>query len=156
MKKETLRLYRRFRETGYRADESIRGAKIVAKFDELEMDGLVRLQTQAERENYFDVYGKPGGYVDGYGRRVSAKQEYEELAAEIDRHGCYHVYSEFFDGTEWQFVDSLGMRVCNDPTSPFENCCVSDLMQAAIVSLQAFWEAEQPGEYDFAELEESI
>lgn len=88
-------------------------------------------------ENYFDVYGEPDGYTDIFGKWHSPEQERKEIEESIDRLGCWYVFSEYFDGEEWQRSDGVGM--CSgyrNPVCPFQNCYVPDLMEAAIDALE--------------------
>lgn len=125
--------YLALRQAGYGAAESLSAAKTIVEFRAFEADGLVRLRAEDEEENYFSVYGEPEGYVDGHGRRVSAKQEREEIIASIERDGLWICISEYFDGDEWQMADSIGMNCgYRNPLDPVANCYVPDLMRAAL------------------------
>lgn len=130
-----------------RAACALASALTLAEFERAQAAGLVRLRTEDDPENYFDVYGKPEAYTNGNGRRVSAKQAYTELCALLDRTGNVRVIAEYFDGYCWQHVDSIGQCAgYNNPLSPFENCYVVDLMRSALdlgAAVRADMELEQ-------------
>lgn len=127
-----MKYYQQFRKAGHDAKSALQNAKIYEQWLILE-DETVRLRALPEEESYFDVYGKPDGYVNQFGRRVSAEQERKEICETIERDGCWCVFSEYFDGEKWQYADSVGMCTgYNNPISPFQNWYVPDLMQAAI------------------------
>ncbi len=144
------KLYQRLRWAGYHAKHALSAARSVAEFQEMEGRGLVRLRAEQETENYFDVYGEPEGYVNSFGRKISAEQERKEMVAAWERDGIWCCLSEYStDGGEtWELADSVGM--CDgykDPLSPFQNCYVPDLMRAALDQLQANWTADLCGEH---------
>ena len=126
------KLYRRFRAAGYSAQSALHAAKVYSAFSDRDD---VRIMADDEQENYFDVYGEPEGYVNLFVRNVTADQERDELVEQIERNGCYCVYSQARDpqSGKWRVVDSVGMCVgYRDACSPFDNEHVIDLMQAAI------------------------
>ena len=131
--------YTNFRKAGYRPVESLRSARILIEWKgyENEYDDFVRIIVEWEQESYFDVYGDPEGYTDQFGRHHSPEQAKQEIINQIELNGCLHVISEVnvsndADQPEWEMVDSIGMCVgYDDATSPFENCYVPDLMNAA-------------------------
>lgn len=129
-----MKTYQQFRQAGFSASESLRNAKICARFADLESQGLVRLRAIPEEEDYFSVYGEPDGYTDLNGRRVSAEQEREELCATIDRDGCWRIRSEWRETEDslWNLADDIGMCVYKNPLCPLQNCYVPSLMRAAI------------------------
>lgn len=104
---------------------------------ERESDGQVRIVAEPEVENYFDSYGEPDGI-----------KERAELEALLERYGCWWVAAEYFDGSNWICADSVGMCAgYADPTDPFQNCYVTQLMRTALDQLSNQWEAEQSGEH---------
>ncbi len=121
------REYAQARKAGYSARESLRTARILREWDNLESAGLVRLRAEGEQEGYFDVYGEP----------VSAKER-AEIERYLDLWGCYCCLAEYLDtrGT-WQVADSIGMCVYANPLDPLENWYIPDLMQSAIDSANA-------------------
>lgn len=125
------RLYRQARAKGYAATYAIRIARVASAFYDR---SDVRLEAQPEEESYFAGWGQPEGYVNGYGRRVSAKEELAELEHLLETNGNYCVFSEYLDARgDWQLADSIGHCMgYDDPTSPVENCYVVDLMEAAM------------------------
>lgn len=126
------RQYALARKAGWRAHEALYAARAIADFESLGEDA-VRLRAEPEDENYFDVYGEPEGYTDIHGRHVSPEQERKNIERSIERDGCWYVFSEWFDGDEWQQADGVGMCAgYNDPLSPFENWYIPDLMRAAV------------------------
>lgn len=104
-----------------RAVCALRDARTVAEFEELESQGLVRIKAEPEQESYFDVYGEPDNE-----KERKATEDY------LERWGCWAVFSEYFDGDDWQHADCIGMCVYADPMSPVENDYVPELMRAAI------------------------
>ncbi len=138
--KELVRDYSRFRGAGYGAAQSLRAAKACAEFRKLESAGLVRVRYEEEQEDYFSVFGEPEGYTDLNGKRVSAKQEREEMCRTLERDGCWIVFTEYraSESDAWAIADSVGM--CSgykNPVSPTENCYVPDLMRAAVKAVEA-------------------
>ncbi len=127
-----MREHKPFMLYGSDAQCSLDAAKTVLAFRELERQGKVRLRAIPEDENYFDVYGKP-----------DSKAEYDQIVDSLERIGCFCVVSERFDGCpvcgrgEWELCDSIGMCVCENPLSPYENGYVIDLMNAAIKAVEA-------------------
>ena len=132
--------YRLFRKAGYSAHDALRNARIYDQFTDLENDERVRISAEIEDENYFHVYGEPDGYTQSDGRRISASQARIEIEKLIARNGLWCVIAyykqqpcEKCQAVEaWQIADSVGMVIEVDPTNPFTNCYVIDLMQAAI------------------------
>ncbi len=126
---EIVRLYCRFRDAGIGhivgeyAAGCLRAAKTYYQFRVLEAAGKVRIAAEPEEDNYFDVYGEP-----------DTKQEREAIVAALEQHGCWHVYTEVKCHCcgNWERADSIGMCVYSNPTSPFENDYVIDLMRRAI------------------------
>ena len=111
-------------------------ARTLQQWAEAEAAGLVRIEAEPEQDNYFDVYGAPD--TDG---------ERKQIEAELDRVGCWVVFTEVNHGTEgtgddWQHADSIGMCVYANPCDPFQNCYVVDLMAAALGQIP------QPGNVD--------
>jgi len=113
--------------TGRQAEMALRDARILAEWRELESEGKVRLIAEPEQESYFDVYGEP-----------DSEKERKAIVEALEDKGCYWVASEYLttcDNDEhevWEQADSIGMCVYDDPTDPFENCYVIDLMSSAI------------------------
>lgn len=131
------KLYAKFRKAGESASRALYAAKILNKWNDLESDGLVRIRAEAEQESYVDVYGKTEAYTDMNGRRVTEEEALKELYAILERDGCWVVFTEYMDGEEWERADSVGMCTgYSDPTSPFQNCYVPDLMSAAIEAIE--------------------
>lgn len=112
-----------------RAACALNHARTLDAWRRAEVAGLVRLRSEPERENYFDVYGEPDD-----------ERERASIVAEIERNGCWWVVSEYWDGEDWQLADSIGMCVYANPLDPFQNCYVVDLMASALSNIP------QPGE----------
>jgi hypothetical protein len=131
---EVKNLYAKFRKdsptlwTGRNAELALSQAKTLSVFRTLEDQGLVRITAEPEEESYFDVYGKPDN-----------ERERQSIVEALERDGCWYVQTEYFspESEEWEHADSIGMCVYDDPTSPFENCYVIDLMREAIDKLTA-------------------
>lgn len=93
----------------------------------MEAEDLVRISSEPEVENYFDVFG-----------REENERDQQRMQDTIDRLGCRYVFTEYRDANRaWQRADSIGMCVYDDPESPFENCYVAELMCAAIKGAEA-------------------
>lgn len=102
-----------------------REERINRQWDEAEEAGLVKLDSDAEYENYFDVYGEPDD-----------PEERDELIRQIDRQGLWHVASFYLDQTtgNWAQADSIGMMFGDsaaDPNDPY----ILDLKQAALENI---------------------
>lgn len=129
--KEIKRIYARLRANpvamlvGRQAEMCLRDARAIAEFETLASAGLVRITSEDECENYFDVYG-----------REDNERDQKRMEETIRRMGCVRVVSEWFDGSEWQMADSIGMCVYDRPESPFENCYVVELMREAITAAE--------------------
>lgn len=134
-------VYQRFRAAGNSAITSLQCAKTLLEFQAAEADGFVKLDAIPEEESYFDVYGDPEEYTDIHGKRVSAKQARDHIVEQLERDGNWCVVSYWFDGSRWQFADSVGQCLgYSNPLSPFENCYVTDLMASALRARQAHFE----------------
>lgn len=83
----------------------------------------MRIVAEPEQENYFDVYGEPDDEKD--------RAEMETL---LERYGCWVVFAQIaLPNGCWETVDSVGMNTgYADPTDPFENCYVPQMMRAAL------------------------
>jgi hypothetical protein len=133
--------YQRFRANGFTVEDSGRNARILDAFEDAESDEKVRINAEPEQENYFDVYGEPEGYIGANGRRVSDEQERKEMEETLERDGAWYVFSEYRCPCceTWLTADGVGMNTgYSDPTSPFENCYVPDLMAAALEHVEEF------------------
>lgn len=140
---ELLNLYRKCRAKkpfmiiGEDAKVSLRTAKTILRFRQLEADGLVRLRAEPEQESYFDVF-EPEGYTNAEGHWVTADQARKEICEVLDRDGVWWTCSEWFDGEEWQQADSCGMHTgYKNPLNPFENCYIVGHMASAIDALES-------------------
>ncbi len=128
-----MKYYADFRKIGYTAERALANAKTLAKFRDYEENGWeargIRLRAEQETESYFDVYGKP-----------DSTQERDRLIDIFDRLGVWCVISEIYneDSGKWEHVDSIGMCTgYENPTSPFENDYVIDLMDAAVKAYES-------------------
>lgn len=134
----TKQRYKEARQAGYSASQALRTAKILVAWDKAEANGLVRLRAEDELENYFDLYGEPEGYTNLHGKRVSAKEERDEIERQIDLYGCLCCISEYFVDGQWRTADSVGMCVgYRDALDWQQNCYVPDLMASALEALNA-------------------
>jgi hypothetical protein len=132
---EVKRYYRQFRNddggiVGENAKWALRHAKTLATFRTLESQGLVRIVAEPETDNYFDVYGD----------LTENPRQLAELERTLELYGVRWVAADFFNPytEEWETADSIGMCTgYSDPTSPFENCYVPQLMRSAIDRLVA-------------------
>jgi hypothetical protein len=138
---------------GENAQQALAAAKTLIRFRELEDEGLVRIKAEPEEESYFGVYGKPDGYTDINGKRVTAEEERKRICELIDRDGCWWVVTEYKANTcenhthdAWEHADSVGMCIYDDPTSPFENCYVIGMMDAAIEKAEGELEEDEEGD----------
>ena len=132
LKKEyqEMRRHKPFMLVGRDAECSLSSARTVLAFRELESKGLVRIRSEYEQEDYFSVYGEP-----------DTEKEKQSIIDAIDRMGCVGVIAEVWRGCaecgrgEWEWVDSVGMCIYDNPLSPYENCYVIGMMESAIKAL---------------------
>lgn len=143
MQTEIVKTYKRFRKdapfmlVGRQAELALEAAKTLTTFRTLEDQGLVRIEAIPEEESYFDVFGDNEG-LDRNGHPISREQARQNIIDTLERDGCWYVVTEYLspETEEWEHADSIGMCTgYNDPTSPFENCYVIQLMQEAIDKL---------------------
>jgi len=114
--------YKKFRGVGYPALQALREAKVMHEFKILENQGLVSLSKEHETESYFDVYGKP-----------ETKNQEREIRDMVENWGLWYVQSNVLNAAgEMENVDGIGMILCREPLSPFENCYIPDLAKSAI------------------------
>lgn len=133
-------LYRMFRKRGWGSREALRAVRVWFEFTALMDAGRARVDVSAEQESYLDVYGEPEAYVNEYGRRVSASEARKELEERIERYGLWYVGVDIREppcphcgnAGQWETLDSTGMVMCDDPANPLDNCCMADLMEAAV------------------------
>ncbi len=130
---ELVREYRKARKLkpfmryGQDAVSSLDAARTILRFRELEDAGAVRIRSEHQSENYFDIFGEP-----------DTDKERKEIIDSIDRNGLHWVTSEVCSRCEecedeqWEHADSVGMCIYSDPCDPYENSYVVDLMKAAI------------------------
>ncbi len=128
MKTWRMEYYNRFRKLGYGASLAWENAKIVDRFERESDDGRgrVRIVADPEEDSYFDVFGKP-----------DTDKERDAIAEAIDRYGCWYVHTDTRCPAcdSWTIQDGVGMNIHADPTSPFENPYVVDMMSAALAAL---------------------
>lgn len=136
MNQRIKNLYSQARSAGYPAGHALHTAKTVAEFEDLEREGYVKLELEPEQESYFDVYGEPDGYVNQFGRKVSAADERKELEDLIERLGVWCSVGSFridLDNDDWELADSCGMHCgYNDPADWRENWYIPDIMSETI------------------------
>ena len=124
MKKQVVSEYRKFRAIGERAEHALRSAKILVAFRNLEEKGKARIVAEPEDDNYFDVFGEP-----------ETQKERDEICRIIERDSIWYVKAEKLCckkcGT-FETKDGIGMCIYNDPTSPYENSYVIDLMASCL------------------------
>lgn len=124
-------LYRKFRQhspfmlVGHNAQQALRAAKIFNRWMELLAKGLVRIWTELDSDADADFYDTWGHLSER--TREKLKQAYYD--------DCWVVIVEcrLSEDFKWQMVDSIGG--CSgyiDPTSPYENPYVIDLMESAV------------------------
>jgi len=127
MRTKVAKEYRRFREAGYGPIESLRSARIVVRFRELEWEDRVRIQVEDDQhytwnETDPEEYEKWGylGVVGTIGQvRVDTESDPEDDAA-------------------WESVDSCWGHVgYNRPCDPVENCYVVEHMRACIEAIES-------------------
>lgn len=94
--------------------------EIIKRFKELEALDEVKLKTEYEIDNYFDVYKESG----------KTRENTQHL---IEEYGCVCCISQYKDiHGGWTQADSVGWIVLPHPLDPEENCYIIDLMKAAI------------------------
>lgn len=133
--KELRRLYERFRKdspfmlVGENAKLAWVSAQLLAKWQALEAEGLVRIESEPDDSpdpSFYDTW-----------EHLSERTR-EQLKADYCD-DCWGVLTYWRESTdaEWQDADSIwGNSGYDDPCSPFENCYVVDLMRSAIDQLE--------------------
>jgi hypothetical protein len=129
--------YHRLRRAGWRAEEAIRAARILERWDKAESDGLVRLQAIPDE----DWTIKDNGC--SCGNPVCQRRERESF----ERDGAWGSVGEYrtdTDSEDWTHADSVWGHVgYNDVLSPLENPYILDIMAATLDALDA--QAIAPG-----------
>lgn len=141
MNAHTIEVYRRLRAHEYTAKDALSGAKTLVAWQALEDRGLATIKAVAEEENYFDVYGEPEGYTNGYGRAITPEQERADLVWQLESWGCWRVFAEVrCPGCgRSAMLDDASVGMCagyQDPTSPYENAYVLDFMAMAVAHFE--------------------
>jgi len=118
--------YRQFRKNGDSAKHALYSARILKEWEE--EDGLVKLETEEEQENYFDVYGVP-----------DTEKETKEMERILELYGCWCVIGKYRteEREEWQWADSV--RMCTgykNVFSPFENEYAIGIMAETLSQLK--------------------
>ena len=139
---EIVKLYHKARKhkpfmlVGHDAECSLRFAKTLHRFRELERLGVVRMRAEPEQESYLSVYGDDElRHAERNGHPIPYDQTRKELIALLDSKGVWFTVSEWRPDTDsaWEHADSCGMHTGYDnPLDPFENCYIAQAMQAAI------------------------
>jgi hypothetical protein len=131
--------YHRFRRAGWRADEAIRAARILERWDEAKGEGWVRIQVEPDDSGWHhdDICGCDRG------------DKCQVLRAAIDN-GVYAVIGEYRDDPDapeddrWMPGDSVcGFVGYDDPLDPYLNPYVLDIMATTLDALDA--QAIAPG-----------
>jgi hypothetical protein len=143
MTREVRSNYHRFRRSGLSAKESIDAARTLARWDEAEQAGSVRIVARSDHDS------SPSDYHDTKGGAC----ECEDCRAYARDGACGVVgqYTTTDDASEdedcddgWEDADSVWACVgYNDVLSPLENPYVVDIMQATLDALDA--QAIAPG-----------
>jgi hypothetical protein len=124
------REYNRLRAKNWRASEALRAARVRDRFEDLENEGLVKIESFPEEEPYDD------SYIDTWGLSPSRlKKAKEDIARLIERDGCW-CYVSFFrpdDESEWVRLDSIGMIEGDIRDTGYD----VDLMEAALMAFDA-------------------
>ena len=153
MTRETKERARNFRAAGMRPKCAIDAARTVEQWETIggvfDEDGeTVRIRSEWESEGYFDVYGMPEAYTNGFGRHVSEEEAYREIVGALERCGCFYMVAEYKTKTgEWDYADGIGMMVYRDIFDPTENYYLTDMMRAAMDE----WEREHDPANDYVE-----
>jgi len=114
---------------GHNAELALESAKILDRWEQMEADGLVKI------EAVYDDDPDPSFYDTWEHLSERSKEQLKQRYCE----DCYIVQTYYRADAEfdWQWADSIGgCSGYNDPTSPFENCYVIDLMESAINQLE--------------------
>lgn len=96
-----------------------REQRIAREWAKAEEAGLVRLESEAEQESYFDVYGEPDD-----------AEEREDIIRRAEWPGFWTVFSQFQTDSGWETADSIGFIEGNDVND--ENPYVLDLKESAL------------------------
>jgi hypothetical protein len=141
MTREVRSNYHRFRRAGWRADEAIRAARILARWDEAEGEGWVRLQAIPDEDWTIKDNGCSCGDPACRRRERDA----------FERHGAWGVVGEYgidipepsgplagcLTETRWHHADSCWGFVGFDVLNPLENPYVVDIMAETLEALDA-------------------
>lgn len=132
--KEVLEHYKYLREYGYKADSSLRIARMLCEWDILESEGLVRKRIELDDNNY-TIEDILGDCCKGLSVR---ELDYE--INKINENGIYFVMTEYYFLGKWHFGGAVcGLYGYEDVADYYENECLLDCM----------WEAVQEYKYDF-------
>jgi hypothetical protein len=140
MKKSFVSNYRKFRSIGYTAKNAFSASKTLAQWSKLESAGLA--QIIAEPDDCCDMDDLKG---DTYNREVNPeipelRMQREEKAFEefVGLHGVWGVIGQYRlnEDSNWITGGSIWGIVDIDPTSPFSNEYVTDIMGQTIGELK--------------------
>jgi len=119
----TMRLQKPFMLVGHDAECSLLAARAVIAFRKLADDGKVRIIAEHDDQEY------DWGDIEPTSNDI----------AMLNRLGVWVVSVEVFKGCdkcgrgEWEYVDSIGgCAGYENPTSEYENCYVSEMMETAV------------------------
>ena len=124
-------LYRQFRQhspfmlVGRNAELALSAARTFGKWEEMEADGLVKIEAHIDHNpdpSFYDTWEHLSDKT-----REQLKQAYcDDCWGVITYYRCPHC-------GDWQQADSVwGCSGYSNPCDAFENCYVIDLMQSAI------------------------
>jgi hypothetical protein len=133
---DVMRWYKRFRDAGRTAEDALDSARTLARWDEAEQTGSVRIVARPDPDS------SPSDWHDTKGGAC----ECEDCRA-YARDGAWGTVGEYRtdpDSEDWTHADSVWGHVgYNDVLSPLENPYVVDIMAATLDALDA--QAIAPG-----------
>lgn len=129
-------LYRRFREpspfmlVGRNAELAMSAARTLERWNTLENERLVKIEAEYDPDpdaSFYDTWE----HLSERTRAELKERYYENCYVVSTYYRCPHC-------NEWVLADSIsGCAGYDNPCSPFENCYVIEMMQAAIDKLTA-------------------
>ena len=119
MERGVLLEYQRLRRIGFRSAETLRSARVIDEFEDLEVDGKVRLVVEPDPEPYDASYIDTWTDVHEHERELARR----EVKRWLEQDGCTMVRSEFLcpKTNRWISADVVGQFI-GDGNRRVEEC----------------------------------